>query len=104
MLTISLHKAEAEPGKQMLVGYEVEDANKSTDSQGPMPIGKISIEQWTLVSNDLTGLGREAELCDTTIDDAAPDKLDPPTKLLWLHCWTLSTARTHVAKRMQGQL
>jgi len=104
MLTISLHKAEAEPGKQMLVGYEVEDANKSTDSQSVMPIGKISLEQWMLVSNDLTALGREAELCDTTIDDAAPDKLDPPTKLLWLHCWTLNTARTHVAKRMHGQL
>jgi hypothetical protein len=82
MLTISLHKAEAEPGKPMLVGFEVEDANGSTATPSPTPTGKISVEAWSLIANDLTGLGGETETCVTTIDDPAPDKLDPATKLL----------------------
>jgi hypothetical protein len=103
MLTISMHKAEAQPGKQMLVGYDVEDANGSTGTPSPTPTGKISIENWSLIANDLTGLGRETDVCMTTMDDPAPDKLDPATKLLWLHCWTLDLVRMHVAKRLQGQ-
>jgi hypothetical protein len=103
MLTISMHKAEVQAGKQMLVGYEVADANGSATTPSPTPTGKISIEEWSLIANDLTGLGGETDECITTIDGPAPDKLEPTTKLLWLHCWTLDLVRSHISKRLQGQ-
>lgn len=41
--------------------------------------GAISIENRALIADDLTGLARETDVCWTTIDDPAPDKLNPAT-------------------------
>ena len=106
MMTISLHKAEVKAGKQMMVGYDVQDANRSNgqpQNAGPRPIGKISVDQWEFVTNDLIGFnGVEVQECMKVMHDPAPDKLAPAAKLLWLHCTTIEEVRTRLAAERAG--
>jgi hypothetical protein len=106
MMTISLHKAEVKAGHSMMVGFDVEDANQANgqpQNAGPTPVGKISVDQWQLVTSDLIGFnGVEVQECMKVMHDPAPDKLAPAARLLWLHCTTIDEVRTRLAAERQG--
>ena len=102
MLTITLGKAEVRAGK-MLVGIEVKDAsqaagNQPTTPMGPLPVGKITVDQWELVLRDIIGFnGSEEQECMKTYKDPAPDKFMPAAKLAWLYCTNLPQMRARIA-------
>lgn len=103
MLTITLSKAEVRAGKPMLVGIEVKDAsqaagNQPTTPMGPMPVGKITVDQWELVLRDIIGFnGSEEQECMKVYKDPGPDKFAPAAKLAWLYCTNLPQMRARIA-------
>ena len=99
MLTISMHKAEIKAGRQMLVGFDIKDPSGHLPLPGgPTETGPVSVELWGVVVDMLTGFnGSEVDECMKIINNPAPDKLAPATKVFWLYCGTLDEVRVRAA-------
>lgn len=106
VMTISLHKAEVQAGRSMMVGAAVQEASPA-DGQprnpGLTPIREISVDQWENIAHDLVGSdGARMPECMKVMHDPTPDKLAPAAKLLWLHCATIDEVRTRLTAERQG--
>ncbi len=110
--TISMHKVEVQPGKPMLVGYEIKDSAQASGAAAPAagqpgysttPNGPVTVEGWEIFVPNIIGLnGAEATECMKTIDGASPDALPAAGKVFWMHCWTYDEVRVHEAKLHQA--
>jgi hypothetical protein len=75
--TFSLHKAEVQPGKTMLVGFAMKDANQET---------KLSVDQWAGLA-----VGADADVvvdrkgC-SRFEKTQPDGVAAADKPFWLQC------------------
>jgi hypothetical protein len=105
--TISLHKVEVQPGKPMLVGYEIKDSSQASGSApaagqpgySSTPNGPVTVEGWEIFVPNIIGLnGAEATECMKTIDAPSPDQLPAEAKVFWLHCWSYAEVQTHEIK------
>ncbi|MBI3710512.1 MAG: hypothetical protein HY246_22945 [Proteobacteria bacterium] len=76
--TVSLHKAEVQAGKPMLIGFQIKDANQER---------KLSVEEWEQIARvSVVGHMSDLSYFCKRLENTVPDKLPAADRILWLRC------------------